>query len=117
MQIEKLNQQLKNSPELQIFVSAHFVGEGGAAALQTLMESADESPFSIQDWLRAVRILSVWLDTRALRLPTIDEVGYVTCAADSAGPSAQLSDLPSLVAEMLEAYGCERAEKIEPEGC
>ena len=44
-----------------------------------------------------------------------EQIGYVCCAVEAAGAGASLTHLPSLVAEMLEAYGCERATEIDNE--
>ena len=55
--------------------------------------------------------MRAWLDARSLQLPIEDQLGYICCAGESAGAGANLTHLPPLVADMLEAYGCERAVK------
>ncbi len=108
---EGFKKQFADSPQLLAFLEANFAGSVNAAALKTLLENADESAFSLRHWVEALRTLRAWLDTRGLEMSTEDEIGYVCCAGEAAGAGANLSSLHALVAEMLEAYGCERAVK------
>jgi hypothetical protein len=113
---DALSRVLADAPALRHFYEAHLGGREQADARRSLLELADSSAFSTRQWIESLSILHTWLSTRALTLPIEDAIGYVSCAAESAGPAANLSDLPSLVTEMLEAYGCERAEPRDTAG-
>jgi len=95
------------------FWEAHF-GDGARSELRVrLLESADESPFSLRQWVESLRSLRAWLDARCLEMPMDEQLGYVSCACETSEASAHLSYLPALVDEMLELYGCERAQPRE----
>ncbi len=108
---EIFKKQFAASPQLLAFLEANFSGPENVEARQLLLSSTDESAFSLRHWVEALRTLRAWLDARGLEMPAEDEIGYVCCAGDSAGSGANLSSLPAIVTEMLEAYGCERAVK------
>ncbi|MGJ8652305.1 MAG: hypothetical protein ACSHX8_03440 [Opitutaceae bacterium] len=103
-------EQFADSPANLAFVEAHF-RDAEQAVCDALLECVDESPYSLRDWIEALRKVGHWLDARSLAMELGDQIGYVSCATDSAGAGANLTHLPSLVEEMLEAYGCERAVK------
>ena len=102
-------EQFADSPSVLAYLDAHF--KGAADLLPALLEQVDESDFSLRDWMEALLVLNQWLEERGLNLPISDNIGYVSCAVASAGTGAHLSHLPSLVADLLEQYGCERAVK------
>lgn len=104
-------QQFADSPKLLALLEANFSGAENAVARHQLLELTDESAFSLRQWIESFRTMRAWLDARGLHMPIEDELGYICCAAESAGAGANLTHLPSLVADMLEAYGCERAVK------
>lgn len=108
---EVFQRQFADSPKLLAYLEANFSGDDNAALRCQLMEAADESPFSLRQWVESLRTLQSWLDARGLDMPMEDQLGYVCCAGESAGSGANLTHLPALVADMLEAYGCDRAEK------
>ncbi|MGK0176150.1 MAG: hypothetical protein ACJAT5_000267 [Lentimonas sp.] len=86
--------------------------KGGGPALQkNLFQKADESDFSLADWVDSLDVLYRWLDQEGLALSFQDRLGYVSCAAKSVGNSSTLNHLPSLVHDLLEQYGCELAIK------
>jgi len=101
--------QFADSPRVLAYLDAHF--KGAEDLLPALLEQVDESDFSLRDWMEALIVLNQWLEERSLNLPTNDNNGYVSCAVASAGAGAHLSHLPSLVHDLLEQYGCERAVK------
>lgn len=101
--------QFADCPNVLAYLDAHF--KDADDLLPALLEQVDESDFSLSDWMEALIVLNQWLEERSLYLPTNDNIGYVSCAAASAGAGAHLSHLPSLVADLLEQYGCERAVK------
>ena len=103
------NEQFADSPQLVTFLESHFEGIENTLARRQLLEAADESEFSLHQWVESLSIVKTWLDVRGLVLAMGDQIGYVCCAGEAAGAGASLTHLPSLVAEMLEAYGCERA--------
>ncbi|TVP80634.1 MAG: hypothetical protein EA353_03465 [Puniceicoccaceae bacterium] len=109
MGIEIFREQFADSPRLLSFIEANFSGTGNDAARQQLLDLADASDFSLRQWVESLRTLRAWLDARGLEMSIEDELGYVCCAGESAGAGSNLTHLPALVSEMLEAYGCERA--------
>jgi hypothetical protein len=102
--------QFANSPAELCYLEAHFRGASEDTHL-ALLECADESDFSIKDWVAGLLVLDHWLEANDLSLSMDDQIGYVCCAGESAGVGGYLSHLPTLVHEMLKAYGCERAVK------
>ena len=102
-------EQFADSPAALAYLEARFKDE--ASLQHVLLEEADDSHFSVQQWVEALIILQQWLGARGLELPVKDSIGYVSCAAAAAGAGASLSDLPSMVDDLLEAYGCDRAVK------
>lgn len=108
---DAFHNQFADSPQLLAFLEANFSGHHNHSARLQLLESTDESHFSLRDWVEALRVMRAWLDARGLEMEREDEIGYVCCAGEAAGAGANLTSLPSLVADMLEAYGCERASK------
>lgn len=99
--------QFADSPCVLSYLEAHFKDED--ALQHALLEEADDSHFSLHQWVEALIVLSQWLEVHCLALSIEDNIGYVSCAAISAGSGASLSHLPSLVHDNLEQYGCERA--------
>ena len=113
--IDIFNQQFANSPKLVVFLEAYFAGVENTEARHQLLEATDESEFSLHQWVDSLSIVIAWLDSRGLELAMEEQIGYVCCAGEAAGAGANLTHLPSLVAEMLETYGCERATRIGSE--
>ena len=103
------NEQFADSPQLVAFLEAHFAGIENTSVRRQLLEATDVSEFSLHQWVESLSIVKTWLDVRGLVLAMGEQIGYVCCAGEAAGAGASLTHLPSLVAEMLEAYGCERA--------
>lgn len=108
---ESFREQFAGSTQLLSFLEANFSGPHNTEARGLLLTSSDESTFPLRQWVESLRTLRAWLDARGLEMPAEDEIGYVCCAGEAAGAGANLTLLPALVAEMLEAYGCERATK------
>lgn len=103
-------QQLKDTPANLAFLETEF-GAADPVVCGMLLESVDQSSFSLSDWIEALRKVGNWLDIQGLAMELDEQIGYVSCAGASAGAGANLTHLPSLVDEMLETYGCERAVK------
>ncbi len=101
--------QFADSPSVLAYLQAHFKDED--AMQHALLDAADESDFSLHQWVEALIVSSQWLEVHCLTLSIEDNIGYVSCAAASAGSGANFSHLPSLVHDLLEQYGCERAVK------
>jgi len=102
--------QVGDSPASMAYLEAHF-NDTDPEAVDALLALVDESVYSLREWVRALREVGHWLDARNMRMEMIDQIGYISCAAASAGAGANMSHLPSLVDDMLQAYGCERAVK------
>lgn len=107
---EVFTEHFANSPKLLAFVEANFGGAAHESVRRDLLNAADSSEFSLRQWVDSLRTLRAWLDARGLVMSVEDELGYVCCAGEAAGPGANLSYLPELVADMLNTFGCERAE-------
>jgi hypothetical protein len=101
--------QFADSPSVLSYLEAHFQGEDHLQ--HALLEQADESAFSLHQWVEGLIVLSQWLEVHGLELSMEDHIGYVSCAVASVGAGATFSDLPSVVHDLLEQYGCERAVK------
>jgi len=91
-------------------LTEQFVGSDPALA-EKLLQEVDESSFTLRDWLESLVILYQWLDERGYTLSPMKGLGYVSCAAKSAGSSPGWNHLPSVVSGFLEDYGCELAVK------
>ena len=113
--IDIFNQQFGDSPKLVVLLEAYFAGVENTEARHQLLEATDESEFSLHQWVDSLSIVIAWLDSRGLELAMEEQIGYICCAGEAAGAGANLTHLPSLVAEMLETYGCERATPIDSE--
>ena len=101
--------QFADSPCVLPYLEAHFKG---ADALQhALLEEADDSAFSLHQWVEALIVLSQWLEVHGFDLSIEDHIGYVSCATVAAGSAVHLTHLPGLVEDLLERHGCERAVK------
>ena len=113
--IDIFNQQFGDSPKLVVLLEAYFAGVENTEARHQLLEATDESEFSLHQWVDSLSVVIAWLDSRGLELAMEEQIGYICCAGEAAGACANLTLLPSLVAEMLETYGCERATRIGSE--
>ena len=90
-------------------MEANFSGQN-AAYLELLSERVDESAYDLRSWVKSLSIMGHWLDARSLILSMEDQLAYVCCAAE-AGAASSCEQLPSLVGELLDQYGCEQARK------
>ncbi|CAA6679953.1 MULTISPECIES: hypothetical protein [unclassified Lentimonas] len=106
-EITRFFEQFADAPRELAHLEAHFKGHN--ALLCALLDEADDSGFSLHQWVEALVVLSQWLDARGLTVSTEESLGYVSCAAASADSGGTLSHLPSLVSDFLEQYGCERS--------
>lgn len=113
--IDIFNEQFADSPKLVALLEAYFAGVENAEVWHQLLEATDESEFSLHQWVDSLSIVIAWLDSRGLELAMKEQISYVCCAGEAAGAGANLTHLPSLVTEMLETYGCERATRINSE--
>ena len=113
--IDIFNEQFADSPKLVALLEANFAGVENAEIWHQLLEATDESEFSLHQWVDSLSIVIAWLDSRGLELAMKEQIGYICCAGEAAGAGANLTHLPSLVSEMLETYGCERATRINSE--
>ena len=113
--IDIFTEQFADSPKLVALLEAYFAGVENAEVWRQLLEATDESEFSLHQWVDSLSIVIAWLDSRGLELAMKEQISYVCCAGEAAGAGANLTHLPSLVTEMLETYGCERATRINSE--
>jgi hypothetical protein len=108
--VENFKREFANSPRILSYLEAYFSDELNAEDWTLLSDSADESSFSLRDWVESLIVVGHWLDAHSKELSFEDQIGYISCAGDSAGAGTNLEHLPALVESMLEQYGCERAE-------
>ena len=108
--VESFVEQFANSPASMAYLEAHF-SNIDSATIDALLEFVDEGMYSLRDWIEALREMGHWLDAQHLEMELMEQIGYVSCAAAAAGAGANLSNLSSLVDDMLQTYGCERAVK------
>lgn len=108
--------QFGDSPQLVALWAADFAGPQNGIARDQLFQAVDASGFSLRQWVESLHALRAWLDLHGLEMSIEDRIGYVCCAGESAAVGANMTDLPALIAEMLAAYGCERALKKGGEG-
>lgn len=109
----RLWREAGESPAIAAYVEANFSGSSVQSLERQLLEQVDASDFSLREWLDGLVLLTQWLEARGLELGVADQIGYVNCAAEAAGAGSGLSRLPSLVEEMLDDFGCERAAPKE----
>jgi len=62
------SEQFGDSPQLVAFLEAHFAGTENTPARRQLLEAADESEFSLHQWVESLSIAQAWLDARGLEL-------------------------------------------------
>jgi len=108
--VENFKREFANSPRILSYLEAYFSDRSNAEDWTLLTDSADESSFSLRDWVESLIVVGHWLDAHSKELSFEDQIGYICCAGDSAGAGTNLEHLPALVESMLEQYGCERAE-------
>lgn len=96
---------------LVAYVDATFV-ETDEELRTEFVTMIDESPYSAREWIDGLKLIGEWLDGRGLKMALRDRIGYLCCAASSAGPTAGMDHLPSLVFHMLDTHGCERALRV-----
>jgi len=108
--IEKFREQFADSPSVLAWLEATFA-DANAALLKALLEEVDESHYSLRQWVDALVVLGHWLDAHGFTAELQDQIGYASCACDAAGAGVHVAPLSSLVSEMLDAYGFERAVK------
>lgn len=106
----KIESNLKGQPEALAYWQRCLRGVD-PQQLRALMDEVDDSDFGLLDWVEGLRALDQWLDARGLTLSLPDQIGYVSCSAAAAGGGGNLSHLPALVTDLLEAYGCDLAVK------
>jgi hypothetical protein len=106
-EFEKLIKKVAEFPPLVAYLEANFSRD--PYLVSHLLAEADESPFSLQQWVEALYRFDEWLSTHGLSLPVENQIGYVGCSAEAGSAYATLTPLPLQVLEMLETYGCDQA--------
>lgn len=103
-----LRADLGDDPLLLSWVEAWFTPRR-AACFEQLVAEADESAFSLRQWVEALVHLDRWLTCRSLEACLEDQIGYVGCAAAAASAAPGFQSLRDLVEDMLLDYGFDRA--------
>lgn len=109
---EKFKREFADSPKVIAFLEANFQ-EADSPEWCALIDAADESQFSLRQWVESLIVIGHWLDAHKMDMSMTDQIGYVFCAGESAGAAANLEHLPDLVEAMLKQYGCERAVPVK----
>lgn len=107
--MEKFKKEFSNSPKILAYLEANFTGASDQNVWTRLVEAADESDYSLRAWVESLIVMGHWLDARSQYLSLEEQIGYISCAGESAGAGSNFESLPGLVEVMLETYGCERA--------
>lgn len=105
---ENFLRQFADSPGRLAWVEAYLSDHD---TVRAMLDAVDESPYDLRQWVDAFIIVGQWLDSRGLSASFQDQLGYVNCACEAAGSSANLTPLTAIVSEMLDDYGFECAEK------
>ncbi|MEO0509852.1 MAG: hypothetical protein AAF065_08340 [Verrucomicrobiota bacterium] len=108
--IEKFSQQFADSPARLAWLEAHFA-DANAELLRILLEEADNSDFSLRQWIDALIIMGHWLDSRSLCANLEDQIGFASCASAAVGAGSSMTTISGAVSDMLDEYGFERATK------
>ncbi len=75
-----------------------------------LVESVDESPYSLSEWLAAWEFFSQWLAAQNRQAEFSIMMGYLDCCSEWMEGKSVLPPFDLLVEEMLEAFGFEGAQ-------
>lgn len=90
-----------------------------ASDTASLFEKIDESPYALEDWLRALMEFDQWLEKNgSTELRPIDTmIGYLECCTLSLARTLDPPDLAEVVRENLEQYGFDatRPASTKPE--
>lgn len=105
---ENFLRQFADSPGRLAWVEAYLSDHD---TVRAMLDAVDESPYDLRQWVDAFIIVGQWLDSRGLSASFQDQLGYVNCACEAAGSSANLTPLTAIVSEMLDDYGFDCAEK------
>ncbi len=90
--------------EALISHDAHNPG-GEKEACSLLVESVDESPYSLKEWVAAWVDFSIWLESREREAGFASMLGYLDCCSQYIEGKGVLPPFTDLVEEMLDAYG------------
>ncbi|MFU8848009.1 MAG: hypothetical protein ACNA77_04750 [Opitutales bacterium] len=101
--------QLSDSPKRLCWVEAYLTEQESVSAL---LDAVDDSPYDLRQWVDAFIVLGQWMEVRGLRASFAEQLGYVGCACEAAGSGANLTPLPAIVGEMLDAYGFAGAVEV-----
>lgn len=105
-----LIQRAAVTPHLEAYVATHLL-RLDSILLDLLLNEAEESPYPLQQWLEALHLINQWMDQRGLSLPIENQIAYVACSAEAGSAYATLTQLSAQVADMLENYGCDEAQR------
>lgn len=94
----------KDSPELVAFRGLLERGEAGG--LDELLESVDDSDYSLADWVEALAAFDSWLEDRGeKRRPLAEMRGYIDCCTFTNAPRLSLPSLKVIVIKALTEFG------------
>jgi len=103
-------QHLSDSPQLIAFAEANLIG-CNESVLERLGQLVDESDYELRQWVQSLSILGHWLESHSLQMAMDDQIGYVSCSVEALGSGTIYQDLPTIIQEMLDKYGCDLAVK------
>lgn len=74
--------------------------------LSNWFEIVDNSPYALDDWLRALAEFLTWLDEKEIEARPIDSmIGYLECCTLTIAGTLSLPDFTDLTRENLDRYG------------
>lgn len=78
----------------------------------------DESPYTLDDWIRAMASFDTWLEEQEIDDRPVDSmIGYLECCTLSIMGNLPLPDFPDLARENLDNYGFDatRPARTDPD--
>jgi hypothetical protein len=74
-------------------------------AIQTLLHSIDESPYSIQEWMDALIRFQEWEASQNRVISIEKKLEYLSCCIEGLKGSEKLMTFPDLLSEYLRIHG------------
>ena len=84
--------------------------------LSTWFDTIDNSPYALDDWLRALAEFIDWLEGEGIETRPADSmIGYLECCTLSVASTLSLPDFASMTRENLDRYGFDAARPASKE--
>lgn len=79
----------------------------GHMGVECFFNAVDDSPYSLAQWIEAIKYFSKWLDENQRTTPWPTLLGYLSCCSESPENKNIKHNLKHLLKDMLETYGYE----------